>query len=109
MGCTSPYRRGETFARWLWIAVEKTLFHLQMQLTICLSKLTENLSIKAERYLQNSIQALVRLHKRTGGDLESQKKFKELAEGQADMLRRNAFATGGWAYYDHLIGQYDET
>jgi putative colanic acid biosynthesis acetyltransferase WcaF len=26
MGCTSPYRRSETLARWLWLLVEKTLF-----------------------------------------------------------------------------------
>jgi putative colanic acid biosynthesis acetyltransferase WcaF len=26
MGCTSPYSRGETLGRWLWLAVEKTIF-----------------------------------------------------------------------------------
>jgi len=35
------------------------LFHLQMHLTISLSKLTENLSVASEKHLQASIQALV--------------------------------------------------
>jgi putative colanic acid biosynthesis acetyltransferase WcaF len=26
MGCTSPYSRGETLRRWLWLMVEKTVF-----------------------------------------------------------------------------------
>lgn len=53
-----------------------------------------------------AIQALVRLHQRAAGDPDRQKKYKELAAGQADMLRRNAFDTGGWAYYDHLQKEF---
>jgi hypothetical protein len=49
-----------------------------------------------------SIQALVRLHARAAGNAEKQAKLMSLIAGQADMLRRYAFPTGGWAYYDHL-------
>jgi hypothetical protein len=49
-----------------------------------------------------AIQALVRLHARASGDAERQAKLKKLAAEQAEMLARNAFKSGGWAYYDHL-------
>jgi hypothetical protein len=53
-----------------------------------------------------AVQALVRLHGRAAGDADRQKQFKDLAAGQVDMLRRYAFPTGGWAYYDHLQKEY---
>jgi hypothetical protein len=55
-----------------------------------------------------AIQALVRLHHRADGDAARQKQFQELAAGQADFLRRYAFPTGGWAYYDHLQKEYPD-
>src|SRR6185295_10719803 len=51
-----------------------------------------------------SIQAFVALHGRAKGDAKLQAKYKELAQSQADMLARYAFAGGGWAYYDHTVG-----
>jgi hypothetical protein len=51
-----------------------------------------------------AIQGLVHLHQRAEGDAEKQAKFKELAAGQADMLRRYSFVGGGWSYYDFLVG-----
>jgi hypothetical protein len=51
-----------------------------------------------------SIQALVKLHQRAAGNPDRQAKLKELAAGQADMLKRYSFVNGGWAYYDFLAG-----
>lgn len=51
-----------------------------------------------------SIQALVRLHARAADDPEKQAKLKEVAAGQADLLRRYSFLAGGWGYYDMLVG-----
>jgi hypothetical protein len=51
-----------------------------------------------------AIQALVCLHDRAAGDAEAQKKWKDLAAGQADMLARYSFVGGGWSYYDFLTG-----
>ncbi len=55
-----------------------------------------------------AIQALVRLYHRAAGNAELQKKYVDLARHQADMLQKNAFGSGGWAYYDFLIGEYDD-
>src|SRR5260370_37604190 len=51
-----------------------------------------------------SIQAFVALHQRAKGDAKLQAKYKDLAQSQADMLARYTFAGGGWAYYNHTIG-----
>src|SRR3954447_5808088 len=51
-----------------------------------------------------SIQAFVALHKRANGDATRQAKLKDLAQSQADMLARYAFAGGGWSYYDFNAG-----
>jgi hypothetical protein len=51
-----------------------------------------------------SIQALVSLHERAAGDADAQKKWKDLAATQADMLERYSFVGGGWSYYDFLTG-----
>jgi hypothetical protein len=51
-----------------------------------------------------SIQAFVALHQRAKGDAKLQAKYKDLAQSQADMLARYTFAGGGWAYYNHSVG-----
>jgi hypothetical protein len=51
-----------------------------------------------------AIQALVKLHQRAAGDADRQAKLKELAAGQADMLKRYSFVNGGWSYYDTIAG-----
>jgi hypothetical protein len=55
--------------------LDRNLFHLQMQLTISLSKLTENLSVQNEKCLQNSIAALMKTAaKSIAGEDAAQKK-----------------------------------
>jgi hypothetical protein len=51
-----------------------------------------------------SIQALVDLHGRADGDEDRQARLRDLAAGQAEMLRRYEFVNGGWGYYDLLAG-----
>jgi hypothetical protein len=51
-----------------------------------------------------SIEALVKLHARAAGNAELQKKWKDHAQSQADMLARYSYVGGGWSYYDMLSG-----
>jgi hypothetical protein len=51
-----------------------------------------------------SIQAMVKLHARAGGDAELQKKWKDHAAQQAGMLARYSYVGGGWSYYDEVAG-----
>ncbi len=51
-----------------------------------------------------AIQCLAELHKRAHDDAEYQKKLKDLAQSQADMLARYSFVNGGWSYYDLHAG-----
>jgi hypothetical protein len=51
-----------------------------------------------------SIEALVNLHDRAAGNAELQKKWKDLAQSQADMLARYSYVGGGWSYYDMIAG-----
>ncbi len=47
-----------------------------------------------------SIQALVRMHRRSEGDAERQAKIVELIKLQFEMLDRFESVDGGWGYYD---------
>lgn len=51
-----------------------------------------------------ALQALVRLHQHAKGDVNRQARLKELAQQQADMLKRYSFLAGGWGYYDFEYG-----
>jgi hypothetical protein len=51
-----------------------------------------------------SIEALVKLHARAAGNAELQKKWKDHAQAQADMLVRYSYVGGGWSYYDMVAG-----
>jgi hypothetical protein len=51
-----------------------------------------------------SIEALVKLHAREAGNAELQKKWKDHAQHQADMLARYSYVGGGWSYYDEVAG-----
>jgi hypothetical protein len=51
-----------------------------------------------------SIEALVKLHDRAAGNAELEKKWKDHAQRQADMLARYSYVGGGWSYYDMEAG-----
>jgi hypothetical protein len=51
-----------------------------------------------------SIEALVKLHARGTGNEALQKKWKEHAQSQADLLARYSYVGGGWSYYDSETG-----
>jgi hypothetical protein len=51
-----------------------------------------------------SIEALVKLHVRADGNADLQKKWKDHAQAQADMLARYSYVGGGWSYYDMMSG-----
>lgn len=51
-----------------------------------------------------SIEVLVKLHARAGDNAELQKKWKDHAQAQANMLERYSYVGGGWSYYDVVAG-----
>ncbi len=51
-----------------------------------------------------SIEALVKLHARAAGNADLQKKWKDHAQRQADLLARYSYVGGGWSYYDMMSG-----
>ncbi|MCI0332600.1 MAG: terpene cyclase/mutase family protein [Planctomycetes bacterium] len=51
-----------------------------------------------------SIEALVKLRARAAGNVDLQKKWKDHAQAQADLLARYSYVGGGWSYYDMMSG-----
>jgi len=51
-----------------------------------------------------SIEAVLKLHARAAGNAVMQKKWKDHAQAQANMLARYSYVGGGWSYYDEVAG-----